>query len=332
MSDQKSVGIGGYDTRQTVLIVLGGLFVVIAVLQMAKSGGAIEIKNPVVRTLVGIILGGIGGAIIAFATGHTTIGWMVLIGAFSWLSILYAVGQWEDKVLTIIIGIVGAMFVAQGYWYAQEFGMSLSNPFIVTYLAVSSFFFIMVLVSRFSKKLNLVDVISAGIVAMTGFMVFFTFGVVNPYLNVCKTYERIPGVEDPWYISLPIYLGWIIGTIALIFGQHLHGCWKFVVIAIGAAIYFGIASYAGIRCQEVKNVEADEPRWVDTSQNIALLIGIFTLVTGHNFASVYAAAIGFGIIDRCRKTDPRKIAFSTLIFVNIVYGIVKYFSSKVTAA
>lgn len=241
----------------------------------------------------------------------------------------FTVGEIRDKIVTAVLLTTLYLITRYSYYLLiYFFGLSTSNPIVVSYFVILLIVSIIIMVSRFTQ-LNLVKSIGWMIGLLTVGFFFVTFSIYGS-LKECEGNFIHSNVHDPLKTVLTIYSLWILLIILLFWvegqdwtnlRQDPKKCslrYTLLLIIIIAGILLG---YAWKRCKGVdKSSEEtaieDEPAWVNTGAHIATIMAWLNVFIGHNFSSAFLGFMSFGILDRCApKNDIRKTAISSLLII-----------------
>jgi hypothetical protein len=268
---------------------------------------------------------------------------LILLFAFAVAS-MYSTGEKWDKVVTFFIYLSGFLMFYIGHWFLWSvFGFAWDNWISILYYLAMSFFWGVLLYSRYTKNVNIVTVFTSALAIVSGIMLILTL-VLWSSLDVCAVLDKEVGVRDPWYIWMSIYLLWVISGAVMVFAAEMPNPntmkWMYIAGAIPGIFILG---YSWYRCkyavkefkkqatEEEREETAikDEPRWLNHGVNIGLYLSLFTAITSNNIASLFFAFIGFGVLDQCApQGDLRKTPFSILFFWNVGAMMWRYFTKS----
>ena len=265
----------------------------------------------------------------------------VIMGTLFWVLASYTKGQFQDKIVTLVILIVLYGIIRYSFWMLTDFfDLSTSNPIVVGYFIMIGIISLMILVSRYTQ-LNLIKSMGWIIGLMTVGFFLITLSILGT-LEICEGEQDEGGIEDPMQTVLSIFSAWalLFGLLLWTEGQDWTGIRNdpskctlrytlFAIILIAGCIL----TYTWTRCAGAdKSTEesaiAEEPSWVNMSAHLSTVLAWLSVFIGHNFSAAFLGFMTFGILDQCApKDDPRKTAITSLLIIvlPIIY-LIKWFS------
>lgn len=279
----------------------------------------------------------------------------------------YSKGQKWDKWVTFFIWLL-VFFVGYSSWFYTVYVADIpwNNPIVLLFFGAQFFLFGILLVSRYAK-LNIVKVISWALGLLTIFVMFFTFSMWGT-LKVCQDSLEQPGLKDPLYITLGIYIGWAIVVGCLFFVSEMtrgSEMW-YALLIIGVGLSIWLTGYAARRCSETeKKIEketgiiikdtafgqiedeshkidsgpqeekaeqiarTEEVTWISTSIHILIIISYISFFIGQIFPAAWYAFLSFYILDSCKAPgDPRRLAAGSMLIILFPIGLLLKGASK----
>lgn len=225
----------------------------------------------------------------------------------------YSKGQWEDKIITLIMILIIYIIYYVSWWnFINFFEFSYENPLVITYFLILSFFSIIIIVSRFTY-LNVIKTTGWAIGLSVLGLFIFTYSIYGS-LIICEI-KQTQRIQDPLYITLSIYFTWFLIIGILFFSELFKGQTKLILIGISIILIGIILNYTWNRCQLAKK-EKDEPSWINNSAHLGTIMAYLNVFIGHFFSSGVLGFMSFSILDQCSpKNDPRRIAIGALLII-----------------
>jgi hypothetical protein len=269
--------------------------------------------------------------------------WFFILGIsilISWGFSFYSTGSKWDKWVTFFIWLIIFITVYIS-WYSIIYFLdfSWSNPFVLFFFCIQFFFFTMLIVSRYTK-MNIITVISWALGLSTIIITVFTINMWGT-LSLCELEVSQPGLQDPFWLTTSIYIGWLVVIGSLFFASETKeksNIW-YLFLSLGIGLSIWLAGYSLKRCEsaekKIKSITGntnkpsksdelqaekiakyDEVNWIGTSIHLLILMSYFSFFIGQFYASAWYAFMGYYILDKCSPPgDSRRIAIGAVLII-----------------
>lgn len=239
-------------------------------------------------------------------------------------------GQWEDQVVTFLVFTAVFSIYYSSYWTLHEvFDFEITNPLVVLFYTVLSFFAIIIVMSRYTY-MNIVKVAGWAIgIAVVGLFVF-TYSVYE-ILSLCEIEEQSEGYRDSIWVSISAYLSFFV-LVGMVFFAELIPTWnraKYGLVFCAFLLTGVLLWYTWASCQKNKK---QNPSWVNHLGSLSNFFAYLTTFIGHYASGAWIGLFSYSVLDQCApKEDVRKLSVNALLVIVLpILFFLRYASRVIT--
>jgi hypothetical protein len=224
-----------------------------------------------------------------------------------YLSYQQSRGTTYDKHLTMFLFVFFAGVYATSIY---EFGSA--SLLSMMYFTFITFWIGVIMITRFFK-ISIIKIVGW---AMGLISVVFTIFTYNNYSYAHTCEQKKDGIQDPLYITLLVYAGWlIISGLSFYFEGERHWRYFFLITLLVMAIL----NYTWKRCEDTEK----QPTWIKNSATLNQMFAWVNMFSGHHLSSFISSLSGYAILDQCRHEDKSSLLLISVMLINPVFFILK---------
>ena len=265
---------------------------------------------------------------------------MLIIIIPSWLYVFYSLSAFHkfdqktfnttDQLITFSIYIIFMVIMYIFYFILQDIlGLTVSNPISIIMYCILFVIFLFFLIPRY-KTVTRIKILGFIISSLVFVLFGTTFGVYNTLL-ICKDSSSV-GVKDPFYITLGMYVLWILLFSFLLYAEG-NGMKPTKILGFSSPIAIFILYYTWKRCnpeEKTGNPNINkEANWIYSTTNIAIIAAYICLILGNYLSCLIIGIMAFSMLDQCApKNDSRVISVAPTLFCFLILAYIRKLLSK----